>query len=105
MTELDEEDISMINTFECESCDEEVSIFHFKGKYMTAGSAIVPALTGAGGYSLGSSAGIVALGTGASASLPLAAVGALVGGSAVYVGGATKDTLQCPHCETDIQVE
>lgn len=104
MTEIDQDDVSILNEFNCESCEEEVALIQFKGKYMTAGSAIVPALFGAGGYSLGGSAGVAALGTAASASWPLAAVGALVGGSAVYVAGATKDSLQCPHCDSDIEI-
>jgi hypothetical protein len=105
MAGIKEEEVSVLNQFDCASCGEDVSVIHFKGKYMTAGSAIVPALFGAGGYSLGGSAGIAALGTATTASLPLAAVGALVGGSAVYVAGATKESLKCPHCEADIEIE
>jgi|AntDeeMetageno50_2_1112565.scaffolds.fasta_scaffold13621_1 hypothetical protein len=84
MTEIDQDDVSILNEFDCESCEKGITLIQFKGKYMTAKSAIVPALFGAGGYSLGGSAGIAALGTAASASWPLAAVGALVGSSAVY---------------------
>lgn len=103
-TGLDEDDISVINTFECNSCDEEIKLLHLKGKYMTVSSMAVPALFGAGGYSLGGSAGIAALGTATAASLPFAAVGALVGGSAIYVAGATKESLKCPECESDLEV-
>lgn len=105
MTKLDAEEVSVINTFDCEDCEEELSIVHIKGKYMTVGSGLVPVLLGAGGYKLGGVAGIAALGTATTASWPLAAVGALAGGTAVYVAGATKDSLQCPHCESDITVE
>lgn len=94
MTEIDEEDISILNEFSCSNCEEDITLLHLKGKYMTVKSMSVPALFGAGGYSLGGSAGIAALGTATTASWPLAAVGALVGGSAIYVAGATKDSLQ-----------
>jgi hypothetical protein len=97
-------EISVINTFDCESCGEEIKLLHLKGKYLTVKSMAVPALFGAGGYSLGGSAGIAALGTATAASWPLAAVGALVGGSAIYVAGATKDSLQCPECESNIEL-
>ncbi|WP_302080605.1 hypothetical protein [Salinibaculum rarum] len=104
MTEIEEEEVSVINTVDCGSCGEEITLLHLKGKYVTIKSMAVPALFGAGGYSLGGSAGIAALGTAWTASWPLAAVGALVGGSAIYVAGATKDSLQCPDCEVEIEV-
>ncbi len=65
---------------------------------MIVGSAIVPALFGAGGYSLGGSAGIAALGTAASASWPLAAVGALVGTSAVCSVESAEGVRIRPLC-------
>lgn len=104
MSELDERNTSILNEFICDSCETEITLLHLKGKYMTVKSMSVPALFGAGGYSLGGSAGIAALGTATSASWPLAAVGALVGGSAIYVAGATKDSLQCPECESNIDL-
>ncbi len=93
-----------MNELTCENCNEDLAILHLKGKYMTVESMAVPALFGAGGYSLGGSAGLAALGTATAASWPFAAVGALVGASAVYVAGATKDSLKCPDCEASIEV-
>lgn len=105
MAKMNEEDVSIINDFNCEDCGEEVYILHIRGKYITAGSGIVPVLFSAGGGYLGQSAGIAALGTATTATWPLAAVGALAGSTAVYVAGATKDSLQCPFCESNIRVE
>lgn len=106
----DEEDsqsdeVTVVNDMECGSCGEEIKLLHIRGKYMAVESAAVPALFGAGGYALGSSAGIAALGTAITASWPAAAVGALLGGTAVYVAGATKESLRCPMCESDIEVQ
>jgi hypothetical protein len=75
MTEIDEEDVSVINTFDCNNCREEITLLHLKGKYLTVKSMAVPALFGAGGYTLGGSAGIAALGKAAAASWPFAALG------------------------------
>lgn len=104
MSGINEENTSILNEFSCASCEENITLLQFKGKYLTIKSMSVPALFGAGGYSLGGSAGIAALGTATSASWPLAAVGVLVGGSAIYVAGDTKDTLQCPQCESNITI-
>lgn len=102
--ELDTEEVTLLNEFECTDCGEEMKLLHIKGKYMTVSSAAVPALFGAGGYSIGGSAGLTALGTGIAASWPAAAVAALLGSTAVYVAGATKESLKCPECDSDIEV-
>lgn len=104
MSEMNEKDISILNEFSCNSCGGDITLIQFRGKFMTVKSMSVPALFGAGGYSLGGSAGIAALGTATTASWPLAAVGALVGGSAIYVAGATKDSLQCPKCDSNMEI-
>lgn len=98
------EKLSPISSFNCEECNEEIQLIEFKGKYMTIHSAAAPALFGAGGYSLGSSAGIAAFGSAWAASWPFASVGVLLGGTAVYVAGDTKDSLECPECESSLDV-
>ena len=103
--QLDGEEVTLLNEFECKNCDEDLKLIHLKGKYMAVSDVAVPALFGAGGSSLGGSAGLTALGGGIAASWPAAAVGALLGGTAVYVAGATKDSLKCPECDSDIDVQ
>ncbi|WP_430505687.1 hypothetical protein [Haloparvum sp. PAK95] len=102
MTDIDEEEITFVNEFECADCEEELTLLQLKGKYMTVNSMAVPALTGAGLGSIGS--GIAAFGTAISGTLPFAAVGALAGGAGVNVMGDTKDSLQCPECESDLHI-
>lgn len=102
---LDDDSIKLINEFKCGNCGEELKLIHIKGKYMAVSSVAAPILFGAGGYSIGGSMGLTALGTGIAASWPVAAVGALLGGTAVYVSGATKDSLRCPECDSDLDVE
>ena len=98
------DEISPVDEFDCQNCNEEIQLIQLKGKYLTIPSAAAPALFGAGGYSVGSSAGIAALGTAWSASWPFAAIGALLGGTAVYVAGDTRDSLECPECESSLDV-
>lgn len=102
MTEINEEEITFVNEFECSDCEEELTLLQLKRKYMTLKSMAVPAITGAGLGSLGT--GIAAFGTAISGTLPFAAVGALAGGTGVYVMGETKDSLQCPECESDLHI-
>jgi DNA-directed RNA polymerase subunit RPC12/RpoP len=102
---LDDEEITLLNEFECSDCGEELKLIHLKGKYVAVSDAAVPALFGAGGYSLGGSVGLTALGGGIAASLPLAAVGAFVGGTAVYVAGETKESLECPECDSNVEIQ
>lgn len=96
--------ISPVDTFDCQNCNEEIQLVKIKDKYVTIPSTVAPVLFGAGGYSVGSSVGIAALGTAWSASLPFAAIGTLLGGTAVYVAGDTPDSLECPECESSLDV-
>lgn len=104
MSERMGDEVSILKTFDCNSCGEEITLLQLKGKYMTVKSMAVPTLVGAGGYSLGGYTGVAALGTAISGSLPFAAVGALVGASAVYVAADTKESLQCPECDSNIDI-
>jgi len=101
MADIQEDEISFVNNFDCNDCGEEITLLQLKGKYMTVKSMAVPALSGVGLGSIGS--GIAAFGTAISGTLPFAAVGALAGATGVYVMGDTKDTLQCPECEADLE--
>jgi len=101
MADIDENEISFVNEFDCDDCGEEITLLQLKGKYMTIKSMAVPALSGAGLGSIGS--GVAAFGTAISGTLPFAAVGALAGATGVYVMGDTKNTLQCPECEADLE--
>ena len=103
MTDIEKDDITFVNEFECTDCGEDLTLLQLKGKYMTVKSMSVPALTGAGLGSIGS--GVAAFGTAISGTLPFAAVGALLGGAGVYVMGDTKETLQCPECEADLHIK
>lgn len=98
------DNVSPIDKFDCQNCDEEVQLVKVKDKYVTIPSTVAPVLFGAGGYSVGSSVGIAALGTAWSASLPFAALGTLLGGTAVYVAGDTRDSLECPECGSLLDV-
>jgi hypothetical protein len=102
MTEINQDEVTFVNEFECTDCSEEITLLQLKGKYMTIKSMSVPTGLGLAGGSIGS--GIAAFGTAISGTLPFAATGALLGGSAVYVMGDTKDTLECPECEADLKI-
>ncbi|UPV99957.1 hypothetical protein M0R88_15750 [Halorussus gelatinilyticus] len=101
MEGINEDEITFVNNFDCNDCGEEITLLQLKGKYMTVKSMAVPALSGAGLGSIGS--GIAVFGTAFSGTIPFAAVGALAGATGVYVMGDTKDTLQCPECEADLE--
>jgi len=102
MTDINEEEITFINEFECTDCKEELTLLQLKGKYMTVKSMAVPAVMSASLGSIGT--GIAAFGTAISGTLPFAAVGALAGGAGVYVMGDTKDSLQCPECGANLHI-
>lgn len=38
MTDESDSELSVINTFDCESCGEEIQLLHLKGKYLTVKS-------------------------------------------------------------------
>ncbi|MFC4357979.1 hypothetical protein ACFO0N_08470 [Halobium salinum] len=104
MADGNEDGPSIIDSTACSSCGKEITLIHIRGKYMTIKSTAIPAALGSIGYSLGGSAGVAFWGTAYTASWPLATVGVLAGSSAVYVAGKTKDSLQCPACESDLEI-